>query len=52
MRIAVVERNQRVLGEHAAAALLETLEDSGPVVVLAMSWRWEPTRRWAARSGR
>jgi DNA-binding LacI/PurR family transcriptional regulator len=33
----VVERNQRELGEDAAAALLETLEGSGPVVVLAMS---------------
>ncbi len=36
-RIAVVQRNQRELGEDAAAMLLETLEDSGPVVVLAMS---------------
>lgn len=35
--IAVVQRNQRKLGEDAAAALLETLECSGPVVVLAMS---------------
>jgi DNA-binding LacI/PurR family transcriptional regulator len=37
VRIAVVERNRRELGEGAAAALLETLEGSGPVVVLAMS---------------
>lgn len=37
VRIAVVQRNQRELGEDAAAALLETLEGSGPVVVLAMS---------------
>ncbi|MEV2238137.1 LacI family DNA-binding transcriptional regulator [Micromonospora sp. NPDC049891] len=37
VRIAVVERNQRVLGEDAAAALLKTLEGGGPVVVLAMS---------------
>ncbi|WP_435738976.1 hypothetical protein V5D56_07670 [Cellulosimicrobium sp. PMB13] len=37
VRIAVVERNQRERGEDAAAALLETLEGSGPVVVLAMS---------------
>lgn len=37
VRIAVVERNQRELGADAAAALLETLEGSGPVVVLAMS---------------
>ena len=37
VRIAVVQRNRRELGEDAAAALLETLERSGPVVVLAMS---------------
>jgi DNA-binding LacI/PurR family transcriptional regulator len=37
VRIAVVQRNRRELGEDAAAALLETLEGSGPVVVLAMS---------------
>jgi DNA-binding LacI/PurR family transcriptional regulator len=35
--IAVVERNQRELGEDAAAELLETLDGRGPVVVLAMS---------------
>ncbi|MFI1990633.1 LacI family DNA-binding transcriptional regulator [Actinoplanes sp. NPDC020271] len=37
VRIAVVERNQRDLGADAAARLLATLADSGPVVVLAMS---------------
>lgn len=37
VRIAVVERNQRDLGADAAAALFETLEGDGPVVVLAMS---------------
>lgn len=37
VRIAVVERNQRDLGQEAAAALLETLTDSAPVAVLAMS---------------
>lgn len=37
VRIAVVEHNQRELGKNAAAALLETLEGSGPAVVLAMS---------------
>ncbi|MFE7507282.1 LacI family DNA-binding transcriptional regulator [Promicromonospora sp. NPDC057488] len=37
VRIAVVERNQRELGADAGAALLETLEGSGPVVALAMS---------------
>lgn len=37
VRIAVVHRNQRDLGEDAAAALLETLDGSGPLVVLAMS---------------
>ena len=37
VRIAVVERNQRELGKEAAAALVETLESSGPVVVLTMS---------------
>ena len=37
VRIAVVQRNQRDLGEVAAAGLLETLEDSGPVVMMAMS---------------
>ncbi|WP_033325963.1 LacI family DNA-binding transcriptional regulator [Promicromonospora sukumoe] len=37
VRVAVVERNQRDLGAGAAAALLDALEDSGPVVVLAMS---------------
>ncbi|MFI5909324.1 LacI family DNA-binding transcriptional regulator [Dactylosporangium sp. NPDC051541] len=37
VRIAVVERNQRELGERAAAALLETLDGGGHVVVLAMS---------------
>lgn len=37
VRIAVVERNQRVLGEEAAVALLETVEGTGPVVILAMS---------------
>ncbi|MFF0341638.1 LacI family DNA-binding transcriptional regulator [Kribbella sp. NPDC004875] len=37
VRIAVVERNQRELGEDAAEALLETLEGSGSVVMLAMS---------------
>ena len=36
-RIAVVQRNQRELGEDAAGALLQTLEGSGPLVVLAMS---------------
>ncbi|SNY52635.1 LacI family DNA-binding transcriptional regulator [Paractinoplanes atraurantiacus] len=35
VRIAVVERNQRELGEEAATALLETVE--GPVVMLTMS---------------
>ncbi|MFI9489387.1 LacI family DNA-binding transcriptional regulator [Promicromonospora sp. NPDC052451] len=37
VRVAVVERNQRARGEDAAAALFETLDGSGPVVVLAMS---------------
>lgn len=37
VRVAVVQRNQRELGENAAAALLETLDGSGPLVVLAMS---------------
>ncbi|MFI2364065.1 LacI family DNA-binding transcriptional regulator [Promicromonospora sp. NPDC019610] len=37
VRIAVVERNQRELGEDAAVALLETLQGPGPVTVLAMS---------------
>nr|WP_328842616.1 hypothetical protein [Nakamurella leprariae] len=37
VRIAVVQRNQRKLGEAAAAALLQTLPGAGPVVVLAMS---------------
>lgn len=37
VRIAVVERNQRKLGEDTAATLLEALESSGPLVVLAMS---------------
>lgn len=37
VRIAVVERNQRGLGQDAAAALLETLTGPGPVVALAMS---------------
>jgi DNA-binding LacI/PurR family transcriptional regulator len=37
VRIAVVERNQRQLGEDAAAVLLETLEGSSPAVLLAMS---------------
>ncbi|MEU8819196.1 LacI family DNA-binding transcriptional regulator [Actinoplanes sp. NPDC048796] len=37
VRIAVVERNQRELGEQAAGALLETLEGAGPVVMLTMS---------------
>lgn len=37
VRIAVVQHNQRELGEDAAAALLDTLAGSGPVVVLAMS---------------
>ncbi|NUR97594.1 MAG: LacI family DNA-binding transcriptional regulator [Kribbellaceae bacterium] len=37
VRIAVVQRNQRELGDDAAAALLETLEGSGLVVMLAMS---------------
>ncbi|GAA1111844.1 hypothetical protein GCM10009630_06130 [Kribbella jejuensis] len=37
VRIAVVQRNQRELGEEAAAALLDTLEGTDPVVVLAMS---------------
>lgn len=37
VRVAVVERNQRELGEDAAAMLLEALDASGAVVVLAMS---------------
>ncbi|MDF9876684.1 LacI family DNA-binding transcriptional regulator [Cellulosimicrobium cellulans] len=37
VRVAVVPRNGREMGEEAAEAMLETLEGSGPVVVLAMS---------------
>lgn len=35
--IALVERNQRDLGHHAATSLLETVSESGPVTMLAMS---------------
>ncbi len=53
VRIAVVQRNQRELGEVAAAALLETLDGAGPVVVLAMSDELAlGARRAAARTRR
>ncbi|NHN55492.1 LacI family DNA-binding transcriptional regulator [Calidifontibacter sp. DB0510] len=37
VRVAVVQRNQRTLGEQAAAAVLEEVDSAGPVVILAMS---------------
>ncbi len=49
VQIAVVERHQRKLGEDAAEALLETLEDTGRVVMLTMSDELALGARAAAR---
>ncbi len=50
--VAVVARNQRDLGTDAAAALLATLEGTGPVVMLAMSDELALGARGAAAGAR